>query len=81
MRTKHEVTDNTGPIELGHVSISSSATIETLGTVQYLMEASVIVKANVAGHYRVLDEGSIIVTNSREVVGMVKLHVLIYLTT
>jgi H/ACA ribonucleoprotein complex non-core subunit NAF1 len=73
MRTKHEVTDDRGPIDLGHVSISSSATIETLGTVEYLLESIATVKANVTGDYSVLDEGSIIVTDSREAVGMVKL--------
>jgi len=77
MRTKNEVTDDTGPIDLGHVSIGSFTTIETLGTVECLIESIATVKANITGYYRVLDEGSIIVTDSREVVGMVTLHLLL----
>jgi H/ACA ribonucleoprotein complex non-core subunit NAF1 len=71
IRTKHETSIDMEPVDLSHVSINPSAAIEQLGVVEKKMGAVVIVRAYTDGEYRVLDEGAIVVTESREIFGTV----------
>jgi hypothetical protein len=71
LRTKNEIVEELGPVSLSEVSVTSQTVIEYLGTVEKVMESVAIVRAHTGGEYRILDEGGVIVTESRNVVGTV----------
>src|SRR2546423_8754496 len=72
LRTKNEVAEELGPVHLSEVSITDQTVIEYLGTVERVMESVAIVRAHTDGEYRILDEGGVIVTESRIPVGTVR---------
>ena len=69
MRTKNELPADVSPVKLSDVSISVTTPIERLGSIEKVMDSVVVVKADVGGEYRILDEGTIIVTDARDVIG------------
>jgi hypothetical protein len=73
LRTKNEIVQEFGPVSLSEVSVTSQTVIEYLGTVEKVMDSVAIVRAHTGGEYRILDEGGVIVTESRNVVGTVTL--------
>lgn len=80
LRTKNEMIEETGPVNLVDISINETTTIEYLGTVEKVIDSMAIVKAHTDGEYRVLDEGAVIVTESRKLVGTVSSHISVHLT-
>lgn len=72
LRTKNEVAEELGPVNLIDISITDQTVIEYLGTVERVMESVAIVRAHTNGEYRILDEGGVIVTESRSLVGTVR---------
>jgi H/ACA ribonucleoprotein complex non-core subunit NAF1 len=71
LRTKNEVNEDTGPVNVEHIALDESTSIDALGLVEKVMDAVVVIKAHTNGDYRVLDEGGLIVTEQREIVGTV----------
>ena len=65
--------EDLGPVILPHVAINENAVIERLGTTEKMMGTVAIVRAHTGGEYRVLDEGAVVVTETRNVVGVVHL--------
>jgi len=65
--------EDLGPLNLPNVAINENAVIERLGTTEKMMGTVAIVKAHTGGEYRVLDEGAVVVTETRNVVGVVHL--------
>jgi H/ACA ribonucleoprotein complex non-core subunit NAF1 len=80
LRTKNETVEEIGPVNLIDISISETTAIEYLGTVEKVMDSIAIVKAHTSGEYRVLDEGTVIVTETRKLVGTVSSYISTYLT-
>lgn len=74
LRTKNEVVEELGPVSLSEISITSQTVIEYLGTVEKVMEPVAIVRAHTGGEYRILDQGGVIVTENRKLVGTVSGH-------
>jgi hypothetical protein len=72
LRTKNEVAEELGPVNLIDISITDQTVIEYLGTVERVMESVAIVRAHTNGEYRILDEGGVIITESRSLVGTVR---------
>jgi len=72
-RTKNEIVDELNPINLSNISVSENAAIECLGIVEKCMDSVLVVRADTAGEFRVLDEGSIVVTGTRSTVGRVSM--------
>jgi hypothetical protein len=70
MRTKNEVPEEIAPVKIDH-SIQDSTIIEFLGLVERVMDTVIIISAHTNGEYRVLDEGGLVVTESRQIVGTV----------
>jgi hypothetical protein len=73
VRTKNEVNEEPGPLNIENISIDQDAAIEFLGVVEKVMDAMAIVRACTDGEYRVLDEGGVVVSDAREIVGTVPL--------
>jgi hypothetical protein len=71
LRTKNEIVEETGRVGLTDISINDDTVIEYLGTVERVMDAVAIVVAHTGGEYRVLDEGGVLVTETRKVIGTV----------
>lgn len=65
--------EDLGPVDIPNVSINENAVIERLGTTEKIMGTVAIVRAHTGGEYRVLDEGAVVVTETRNVVGVVHL--------
>jgi hypothetical protein len=74
VRTKNESSGDMGPINLEDVSVDSSTTIERLGTTERIMDTVAIVRAHIGGEYRILDEGAIVVTETRQLIGVVRVQ-------
>jgi hypothetical protein len=71
LRTKNEIVEELGPVSLSEISVTGETVIEYLGVVEKIMESVAIVRAHTGGEYRILDQGGVIVTESRHVVGTV----------
>lgn len=72
VRTKNEVNAETGPVDLNNITIPDNARLEKLGVVERLIDWTAIVKAHTDGEYRVLDEGGLVVNESRQLIGTVR---------
>jgi len=72
VRTKNEVNAETGPIDLNNITVPDNAPLEKLGVVERLIDWTAIVKAHTDGEYRVLDEGGLVVNESRQLIGTVR---------
>jgi hypothetical protein len=70
-RTKNEVNEDMGPVKVEHTSIEEGTAMELLGLVEKVMDTVAIIRANTNGEYRVLDEGALVVTDARKIVGTV----------
>jgi hypothetical protein len=70
-RTRNEIVDELNVVNLANISVSEDAVIESLGCVESLMDSVLVVRAGTAGEIRVLDEGSVIVNETRSIVGRV----------
>lgn len=70
-RTKNEVNEDMGPVKVEHTSIEEGTAVELLGLVEKVMDTIAIIRANTNGEYRVLDEGALVVTDARKIVGTV----------
>ena len=46
--------------------------LRALGTVEKVMDSIAIVKAHTGGEYRILDEGTFVLTDARQIVGTVR---------
>lgn len=73
IRSKNEAVEDLGPVNLPNLTINENAQIELLGTTEKFMGTVVIVRAYTGGEYRVLDEGTVVVTDTRDIVGVVNL--------
>lgn len=71
IRTRNEAVEDLGPIDVADLAIHENAKIEMLGTIEKVMGAVAIVRAHTGGEYRVLDEGAVVVTDTRDVLGVV----------
>jgi hypothetical protein len=78
LRTKNELIGEIGPVVLPDISISSTHVIECLGTVENTMGSVAIVKATTGGEYKILNEGAIVVSETRDIVGTVNTVVISY---
>lgn len=58
---------------LTDISINDDTVIEYLGNVERVMDSVAIVVAHTGGEYRVLDEGGVLVTEARKVLGTVSI--------
>jgi len=66
-----EPIEESGPIDLTNVTIDPYSPLECLGTVERLLDCLAIVKAQTDGEYRVLTEGSLVLSQARALVGVV----------
>jgi hypothetical protein len=71
LKTAHETIEESGPIDLTNVAVDPDAPLECLGTIERLLGSLAIVKAHTGGEYRVLNEGSFVLSGSRALVGVV----------
>lgn len=71
LRTAHETIEESGPVDLAHVTTDPNAPLECLGTIERLLDSLAIVKAQTDGEYRVLSEGSLVLSQSHALVGAV----------
>lgn len=69
MRTKNELPADLGPVNLSDTSIDNTTPIDRLGTIEKVMGSIIIVRAETGGEYKILGEGAIVVTDTRELVG------------
>ncbi|KIW65863.1 hypothetical protein PV04_08081 [Phialophora macrospora] len=53
------------------IIVTDDMKIEELGTVEFVVESTVVIKAKTSGEYRVLEAGSLICLHDRSVVGVV----------
>lgn len=53
------------------VTITADMQIETLGSVQTLVENLALIKANISGEYQVLESGSVLCLEDRSVIGVI----------
>jgi hypothetical protein len=74
MRTKNEIVQETGLAGLADVSVNEDTAIEYLGVVERVMDSVAIVVAHTGGEYRVLDEGGVLVTETRKIMGTVSIE-------
>jgi hypothetical protein len=70
-RSRNEIIEEMGPIKLADDSINETTAIECLGIVEKIMGSIAIVKAHTGGEYRILDEGAMVVTDARKIIGTV----------
>src|SRR5262245_16838730 len=71
IRSKNEISGEAGAVDVTHISIDPNAPLEKLGVIEKVMGSIAIVRAQADGEYRVLDEGSIVVSEARKVLGTV----------
>ncbi|KAI9784673.1 MAG: hypothetical protein M1816_000789 [Peltula sp. TS41687] len=69
IKTKNETTEE--KVERPNVIITVDMTIEHLGTVEFVVENLVVIKADVSGEYQVLESGSVLCLADRTVIGAV----------
>jgi H/ACA ribonucleoprotein complex non-core subunit NAF1 len=69
LRTKNEIPEEVIPKP--DVTITPEMPIEELGTVEGIVENTVLIKAKTSGEYRVLDSGSVLCLEDRSVIGVV----------
>ncbi|KAI1775389.1 NAF1-domain-containing protein [Hypoxylon cercidicola] len=69
VRTKNELPEEVVPKP--DVVITSDMELIELGSVEHIVESTVVVKANTTGEYRVLDSGSVLATENRTVIAAV----------
>jgi H/ACA ribonucleoprotein complex non-core subunit NAF1 len=71
LKTAHETVEEPGPVDLTNVTVNPDAPLECLGTVETLLDSLAIIKAQTDGEYRILSEGSLVLSESRALVGTV----------
>lgn len=69
LRTKNELPEE--PIPKPDVTITPEMKVEELGSVEHIVEGTILVKAITPGEYQVLDTGSVLCTEDRKVIGVV----------
>jgi len=72
LKTAHESIEESGPVDLAHVTVNPNAPVECLGNIETMLDSLVIVKAQTDGEYRVLSEGSLVLSASRALIGAVR---------
>lgn len=70
-KTLHELDESELKVEIPDIKMTMETKMEKLGTVQTTVENQVLIKAVTDGAYRVLDEGSVLATANRVVIGVV----------
>jgi hypothetical protein len=71
LKTANETIEESGPIDLTNVAVDPNAPLECLGTIERLLDSLAIVKAQTGGEYRILNEGSFVLSEYRALVGVV----------
>ncbi|KAI5803286.1 Gar1/Naf1 RNA binding region-domain-containing protein [Peziza echinospora] len=71
LRTKHELPEDSIKVVRPDVVLTDDDKIEELGEVQSVMDKLILIKAKTSGEYQVLNEGSIVTLESREIIGTV----------
>ena len=69
VRTKNELPEEVIPVP--DVKIEDGTELVELGTVEHIVETTIVVKANTTGEYRVLDSGSVLCTEGRTVIAAI----------
>lgn len=69
LRTKNEIVED--PVPLPDVTITEDMPLEELGAIQHIVDTIALVAAVTTGEYQVLDTGSVLCTESRNVIGAV----------
>lgn len=67
--SKNEVVDEEAPVLPPDYTVPENAPLELIGTISALVERNVIVKANVSGEFRVLNDNSVLCFEDRTVLG------------
>ncbi|RPA80060.1 NAF1-domain-containing protein [Ascobolus immersus RN42] len=70
-KTLHELDENELKVEIPDITITPETKMEKLGSVQTTVDNLVLINAATDGKYRVLDEGSVLATDDRVVIGVV----------
>jgi hypothetical protein len=71
VKTKNEIEVDTGPVDLRNITIPADVPVGKLGYVEKVMGWVAIVRADMDGEYRVLDEGGVAITEMRQPIGIV----------
>ncbi|RYP47146.1 hypothetical protein DL768_006756 [Monosporascus sp. mg162] len=69
VRTKNELPEE--PVPVPDVRIEPDSEIVELGSVEHIVENTIVIKANTTGEYQVLDSGSVICTENRTVIAAI----------
>jgi H/ACA ribonucleoprotein complex non-core subunit NAF1 len=69
VRTKNELTEEMIPKP--DIQITEDMKIEELGSVEHIIENTLVIKAFVPGEYQVLDTGSVLCTANRAIIGVI----------
>ncbi|XP_044724071.1 gar1/Naf1 RNA binding domain-containing protein [Hirsutella rhossiliensis] len=69
LRTKNELPEE--PIPKPDITVTPEMKVEELGSVEHIVEGTILVKAITPGEYQVLDTGSVLCTEDRVVIGVV----------
>ena len=69
VKTTNEIIDET--IEIPDVAITPEMEITELGSIETMIENTILVRGKTSGEYRVLDSGSLLCLDSRRVIGTV----------
>ncbi|KEQ58840.1 uncharacterized protein M437DRAFT_58174, partial [Aureobasidium melanogenum CBS 110374] len=70
LRTKNEVPEEVIPKP--DVTVTPDMKITPLGTVQHVVDTLILIKAFTSGEYQVLESGSVLCLENREVIGAVQ---------
>jgi hypothetical protein len=70
LRTRNEITDIT--ISKPTLEIKPDMHLTEIGSVLHVVEDQIVVKVNVTGEYKILDVGTVLVLEDKEVLGEVK---------
>ncbi|KAL7276781.1 hypothetical protein RUND412_000205 [Rhizina undulata] len=71
LRTRNELPEETTSVEIPDVTITPEMKLVPLGTISSVVGTMVLIKAAISGDYQVLNEGSLICTEDRKILGTV----------
>lgn len=71
LRTKNEITDIT--ISKPTIEIKPDMHLTEIGSILHVVEDQIVIKVNATGEYKILDVGTVLVLEDREVLGEVKI--------
>jgi len=72
LRTKNEIVDDQQAVKRPEIEITPDMEMTFLGTIESVVGLMILVRASTSGEYQVLNEGSLLTTEGRSVLGYVQ---------